>query len=172
MTAEDEARTIADYWRNRAEMKHKADDDVAAARLYMTAARFYIKAGENAMAEASTRASLKLVPKEGVTITPAGLPPRKLKSRKRKAGDETKAPGAVRRQRVFNFICTYKAAHDGVAPSVREIGEACGLTSTSVVSYYLQVLQHEGLIDFRYNESRTIEVMRGYWRILPAPERT
>ena len=41
---------------------------------------------------------------------------------------------------VLNFIKQYKRQR-GVAPSYREIGQACGLASTSVVGYYLAKLE-------------------------------
>ena len=40
----------------------------------------------------------------------------------------------------LNFIKTYKERR-GVAPSFREIGQGCGLASTSVVGYHLWRLE-------------------------------
>ena len=34
-----------------------------------------------------------------------------------------------------------------IPPTIREIGEACGISSTSLVSYYLDVLELAGLIE-------------------------
>ena len=34
-----------------------------------------------------------------------------------------------------------------ITPTIREIGDACGITSTSLVSYYLDELELAGLIE-------------------------
>jgi repressor LexA len=57
----------------------------------------------------------------------------------------------------------YKAGHDGVAPSIREIGEACGIPSTSNVKYYLEMLEDEGVIHMDAKSGRTIQVVGGQW---------
>ena len=48
-------------------------------------------------------------------------------------------------QRILDFVNQF-LQENGFAPSVREIGEAVGLRSTSSVSYHLQQLQEKGLL--------------------------
>jgi SOS-response transcriptional repressor LexA len=70
-------------------------------------------------------------------------------------------------ERVFDFILKYKHEHDGNSPSFREIGEACGISSTAVVSYWLKRLETQGLIllpeDPGAHTNRRIEVVGGCW---------
>ena len=49
-------------------------------------------------------------------------------------------------QRILDFVNEFLQEY-GFAPSVREIGEAVGLRSTSSVSYHLQQLQEKGLLN-------------------------
>jgi len=70
--------------------------------------------------------------------------------------------------RVLDFIIGYKAAHDGNSPSVREIGEGCGISSTSVVRYHLNTLVLEQLIHIPTSDSGVrlaarIEIPGGKW---------
>lgn len=70
------------------------------------------------------------------------------------------------RQKVYQFICAFKRDHDGVSPSVSEIGEGCGISSTSVVRYCLDSLERLGMIECAYgkgNKSRMIMVVGGSW---------
>ena len=48
-------------------------------------------------------------------------------------------------QRILDFVNQF-LQENGFAPSVREIGQAVGLRSTSSVSYHLQQLQEKGLL--------------------------
>lgn len=50
-----------------------------------------------------------------------------------------------RQQRILEFIKMF-SERSGYPPTIREIGEAVGISSTSVVNYNLNVLQREGLI--------------------------
>jgi repressor LexA len=59
-----------------------------------------------------------------------------------------------RQQRILDFINEHTADH-GYPPSIREIGQAVGISSTSVVDYNLRALQRSGLI------LRDPEVSRG-----------
>jgi SOS-response transcriptional repressor LexA len=72
---------------------------------------------------------------------------------------------ADRTQAVLDFIKRYKTAHDGVAPTVREIGLVCDISSTSVVMYHLGLLQKQGRIVIRPGKTqvRSIEVVGGRW---------
>ncbi len=61
---------------------------------------------------------------------------------------------SVRQRRILNFLESFTAEH-GYPPSIREIGQAAAITSTSVVDYNLRALEREGLI------RRDREVSRG-----------
>ncbi len=58
---------------------------------------------------------------------------------------------------VFEYIKKV-ISERGVAPSVREIGEAVGLRSTSSVQYNLNVLEEQGYIKRDSNLKRTIRI--------------
>lgn len=51
-----------------------------------------------------------------------------------------------RHQRILDFIETYQREHKH-PPSIREIGEHCDISSTSVVNYYLDQLEKAGHIE-------------------------
>lgn len=55
---------------------------------------------------------------------------------------------------ILKFIKTFHAAH-GYAPTRREIGRACHV-STSVVSYHLGILQDEGRLTVARDVARGI----------------
>ena len=60
----------------------------------------------------------------------------------------------------------------GYPPSVREIGEAVGLTSTSSVSYQLSTLQKKGYLHRDVGRPRTVEVrLPGHPAVRPEPGR-
>jgi repressor LexA len=59
-----------------------------------------------------------------------------------------------RQQRILDFLGEYTNDH-GYPPSIREIGQAVGISSTSVVDYNLRALERGGLI------KRDREVLRG-----------
>ena len=59
-----------------------------------------------------------------------------------------------RQVRILEFIETYLGEHD-YPPTIREIGKAVGISSTSVVKYNLERLQDKGKI------KRSGEVSRG-----------
>lgn len=63
-------------------------------------------------------------------------------------------------QKVFDYI---KEVIDerGLAPSVREIGEAVGLKSTSTVQYNLNALEELGYIERDSQLKRTIRICKG-----------
>ncbi len=62
-----------------------------------------------------------------------------------------------RQQQAYDFICTFTAAH-GYPPSVREIGNAIGLSSPSTVHSHLHKLEKAGYIKRDPNKPRTIEI--------------
>jgi SOS-response transcriptional repressors (RecA-mediated autopeptidases) len=67
------------------------------------------------------------------------------------------------RVRVYEFIVAFKQGHDGIAPSVLEIGKACGISSTSVVRYHLSSLALLGMIECNWGKSRMISVTGARW---------
>jgi SOS-response transcriptional repressor LexA len=76
------------------------------------------------------------------------------------------------RQHVYDFILKFKQDHDGVSPSVLEIGQACGISSTSITRYTLDCLERLGMIECDYGagKSRMIKVVGGRW-IPPTQDR-
>ena len=59
------------------------------------------------------------------------------------------------RETIYNFIVNFMT-EKGYSPSIREIGDAVGLNSTSSVFNQLMNLQDEGLIKMQNGKSRTI----------------
>ena len=55
-----------------------------------------------------------------------------------------------RHQKILDFIASYQREHKH-PPSIREIGEDCDISSTSVVNYYLDQLEKSGNIE-RYRK--------------------
>ena len=74
---------------------------------------------------------------------------------------------SARQERILAFIRDYHAEHN-YPPTIREIGKAAGITSTSVVKYNLERLQEKGYIN------RNKEVSRGLRLVeqTPAPAST
>lgn len=71
-----------------------------------------------------------------------------------------------RMEAVFEFIIAFKKSHDGNSPTVREIAEGCGISSTSVVTYYLGRLEEEGRITRPdLGTACSIEVPGGRWML-------
>ena len=65
---------------------------------------------------------------------------------------------SARQQRMLEFIAEFRARH-GYPPTVREIGRAAGISSTSVVDYNLNVLEKGGWIRRDREISRGIELL-------------
>jgi len=63
-----------------------------------------------------------------------------------------------RQVRILEFIETYLAEHD-YPPTIREIGKAVGISSTSVVKYNLERLQDKGKIKRSGEVSRGLRLM-------------
>jgi repressor LexA len=59
-----------------------------------------------------------------------------------------------RQRRILDFIASFQQQH-GYPPTIREIGQAVGISSTSVVDYNLKVLERQGRL------RRDREVSRG-----------
>ena len=62
-----------------------------------------------------------------------------------------------RQQEIFDFIRKYSASY-GYPPTVRDIGKAVGLASSSTVHAHLAVLQREGYLRRDPTKPRAIEV--------------
>ena len=63
-----------------------------------------------------------------------------------------------RGQEIFNFIRDFRA-EKGISPTYREIGAACGITSTAIVRYWLDQLEMSGLIKRHKNVPRGIVIL-------------
>jgi len=64
-----------------------------------------------------------------------------------------------RRQQILSFITAFIDGR-GYAPSIRDIAEGCGISSSSVVQYHLNALEREGYIHRDQGISRSIRVTR------------
>lgn len=65
---------------------------------------------------------------------------------------------SARQEKIVEFIRRSVQDH-GYPPTVREIGRAVGITSTSVVDYNLNILEHVGLVRRDREISRGIELI-------------
>jgi repressor LexA len=75
------------------------------------------------------------------------------------------------RQRKVLQVIRESVQRRGYPPSMREIGEAVGLTSTSSVSYQLSTLQSKGYLRRDAGRPRTVEVrLPGHPVVRPEPE--
>src|SRR5690349_24904462 len=76
------------------------------------------------------------------------------------------------RQRKVLQVIRDSVQRRGYPPSMREIGEAVGLTSTSSVSYQLSTLQRKGYLRRDIGRPRTVEVrLPGHPAVRPEPGR-
>jgi repressor LexA len=66
-----------------------------------------------------------------------------------------------KQQRILDFIRTFIDEHD-YPPSIRQIQEACDISSTSVVDYNLRALEKTGHIRRDREVSRAIELLHGH----------
>lgn len=66
--------------------------------------------------------------------------------------------GKNKRTEILEFIKTHISIH-GYPPTRMEIGDACGIKSTSVVNYHLGIMQREKMIELDENVSRGIRVL-------------
>lgn len=69
-------------------------------------------------------------------------------------------PLSERQQRILDFIDRFQQ-HHGYPPTIREIGQEVGISSTSVVDYNLRVLERRGLLHRDPDISRGIELTGG-----------
>ena len=63
-----------------------------------------------------------------------------------------------KQRRILEFIQGFIAEHD-YPPSIRQIQEACAISSTSVVDYNLRILEKQGYIRRDREVSRAIELL-------------
>jgi len=63
-----------------------------------------------------------------------------------------------KQQRILDFIRSFLAER-GYPPTVRDIVSGCGISSTSVVAYNLDILRKEGYIRRHHEVSRGIELL-------------
>ncbi|HEX2979446.1 MAG TPA: transcriptional repressor LexA [Anaerolineaceae bacterium] len=64
-----------------------------------------------------------------------------------------------RKRRILEYLNEYQERF-GFPPSIREIGEKTGITSTSVVNYYLEQLEQAGYIERESHISRGLRLVR------------
>ena len=69
----------------------------------------------------------------------------------------TKKGLTERHQKILDFVDSYVTKHS-YPPSIREIGEAAGISSTSVVTYYLKQLTEMGKIERDEKNSRALRL--------------
>ena len=67
----------------------------------------------------------------------------------------TLTSASPRTQAILDFIRKFKAS-EHMAPTVREIQAGCGLSSTSVVAFQLDMLEERGALKRRPRTSRSI----------------
>ncbi len=64
-----------------------------------------------------------------------------------------------RQQEILTFVRRYAESH-GYPPSVREIGQAMGLTSSSTVHSHLEALERKGFLRRDPSKPRALEILR------------
>src|SRR3990170_6914685 len=78
---------------------------------------------------------------------------------------------SAKQQRILEYIRDFIDEHD-YPPSIRQIQETCGISSTSVVDYNLRILERLGLIRRDREVSRAIELLQPGGRrprVVPVP---
>lgn len=70
-----------------------------------------------------------------------------------------------RTRAVFRWICQFKQDHDGAPPTVREICQQFGWTSSASGQYYLHLLRDTGYL---YQKDGRWCVVGAEWRMAPA----
>lgn len=73
--------------------------------------------------------------------------------------------GFITRKKIYLFIRDY-TAREKIPPSIREIVDGAGISSTSIVAHHLEILRKEGVVVFTPSANRTI-VLVGVSVILP-----
>lgn len=78
-----------------------------------------------------------------------------------------------RREQILDFIIQYKLSHDGLSPSLREIGDGVELFSTGVIHQHIEKLIKQGYLA-KYGQrytSRSIMVVGAKWTPPPGYQR-
>ncbi|MEX0683668.1 MAG: transcriptional repressor LexA [Dehalococcoidia bacterium] len=78
---------------------------------------------------------------------------------------------SAKQNRILDYIRGFIDDHD-YPPSIRQIQEACDISSTSVVDYNLRILERQGHIRRDREVSRAIELLQGGRRaprVVPVP---
>ena len=70
---------------------------------------------------------------------------------------------STRARLMLAFIVEYKKAHDGNSPSMRQAGQAAGIESSSLITYYLAELERAGYIRRNRVNARQIELIGGQY---------
>lgn len=65
-------------------------------------------------------------------------------------------------EEVLKFIIEFQK-ENGYAPTMREIGDALGIKSSSTVCYIMKYLEREGYIKTIPNKSRVIKILEEEW---------
>lgn len=76
-------------------------------------------------------------------------------------------PLPAKQQEVLDAIIQFIAAH-GYPPTIQQLCERCGVTSTSTIHYHLTALKRKKVIHWNPSERRAITVQDGF---LPQPEK-
>jgi repressor LexA len=63
-----------------------------------------------------------------------------------------------KQKRIHNYLTRY-VSDNGYPPSIREIQQACKISSTSVVDYNLNILENRGMLERRSDVSRGIKLV-------------
>ena len=63
---------------------------------------------------------------------------------------------------IYDFIVGFKKAHNGNSPTFRQIGDAVGVRSSSMVNTYLDRMVTRGMIE-RKGSIRMIEIPGSRW---------
>ena len=74
-----------------------------------------------------------------------------------------------RMRQIHEFIA--KSSGRGYSPTVREIGEGLGISSTSVIHSCLQYLKEDGLVESEERRPRTLRIVRPFPDEYPTPVR-
>jgi len=62
-----------------------------------------------------------------------------------------------KQKRVLDFVLNYIKDHDGLAPTIREIAQACGFASPATAHEHLQNLKNKGLLKIQAEQIRGLE---------------
>lgn len=90
----------------------------------------------------------------GVTVSPPPSEPDNSHMVARLSANDAK---------VLAFIVDFKRQHDGLAPTMSEIADACGFSTNSLVSFYLTRLEGQRLIRRHEGRAAGIEIVGGRW---------